>query len=89
MHALLSDPATAAGQRAEPTVIAVSGLLRELILALTGTAQRPGTGRPGGWDQSRWTSPRVPRTAPAPARAPARRNTAATTPQSGMVGSAS
>ena len=43
MHALLSDPATAAGQRAEPTVIAVSGLLRELILALT--AQRPGTAR--------------------------------------------
>lgn len=45
MRALLSDPATAAGQRAEPTMIAVSGLLRELILALTGTAQRPGTAR--------------------------------------------
>jgi len=41
MRALLFDPGTAAGQRAEPAVIAVSGLLRELILALTGTARRP------------------------------------------------
>jgi len=45
MRALLFDPATAAGQRPEPAVIAVSGLLRELILALTSTAQRPEAAR--------------------------------------------
>jgi AraC-like DNA-binding protein len=41
MRALLFDPATAAGQRAQPAVIAVSGLLRELILALTSATRRP------------------------------------------------
>jgi AraC-like DNA-binding protein len=45
MRALLFDPGTAAGQRAEPAVIAVSGLLRELILALTGAARRPKAAR--------------------------------------------
>lgn len=45
MRALLFDAAMTAGQRAEPAVIAVSGLLRELILALTGTTRRPAAAR--------------------------------------------
>lgn len=39
------DPALVAGQRPEPTVLAVSGLLRELILTLTGCAERAGAAR--------------------------------------------
>ena len=45
MRALLFAADPAAGQRDEPAVIAVSGLLRELILALTGTAARPEAAR--------------------------------------------
>jgi AraC-like DNA-binding protein len=45
MRALLFDADAATGQRGEPAVIAVSGLLRELILALTGTTPRPEAAR--------------------------------------------
>lgn len=41
MHAVLFEPALAQRGRAEPTVVAVSGLLRELILALTDQRIRP------------------------------------------------
>lgn len=41
MRAVLFEPALARRGRPEPTVVAVSGLLRELILALTDKAVRP------------------------------------------------
>jgi AraC-like DNA-binding protein len=45
MRALTFDGALTADQRPEPAVVAVSGLLRELILALTGPARPPAPAR--------------------------------------------
>ncbi len=45
MRALLFEAALTADQRPQPAVVAVPGLLRELILALTGQARRPAAAR--------------------------------------------
>jgi AraC-like DNA-binding protein len=45
MRALLFDSLMAKGQRADPAVVTVSGLLRELVLALTGQPRRPDAAR--------------------------------------------
>ncbi len=58
MHAVLFEPALAQRGRPEPTVVAVSGLLGKLILALTDQRIRPADVRRrdgGGDDSTSWT----------------------------------